>query len=129
MSSRQVGGDHYVLIALTVQKLESYSSKHLGEHCEISKIDGEVRSNECASTVENQYHSKPRETSPALPMPKNAALRVTQTAKSFARADAPYESEIVIESDQTFTSLKFAMQCDGPLVDVESVSGGVGFSR
>jgi|GEM_PF-1933320 len=56
--------------------------------------------------------------------PIQAHLTVTQSFKISTRSDAPVEQEIVVQTDTTFPSLKFVMQCNGPLVDAIPMIGG-----
>lgn len=60
---------------------------------------------------------------PSLP-PNNGKLKISQTPKTSTRADAPYETEVVIQTTDIFPSLKMLVQCDGPVVDAQPSIGG-----
>src|SRR6266853_591190 len=47
---------------------------------------------------------------PILP-PSNGKLTMSQTSKPSTREDAPFALEVVVQTTQTFPSLKFLMQC------------------
>jgi hypothetical protein len=53
----------------------------------------------------------PKETQqPSLP-PNNGQLKISQTRKTSTRADAPYETEVVIQTTDIFPSLKMLVAC------------------
>ncbi|HYB60927.1 MAG TPA: hypothetical protein VEH50_05555 [Methylomirabilota bacterium] len=56
--------------------------------------------------------------------PIHAHLTVTQSYRISSRPDAPVEAEVVIQTDQTYPSLKLVLQCDKPLVDAQMTLGG-----
>jgi len=56
--------------------------------------------------------------------PNQAHLSVTQSYKTSTRPDAPVETEVVVQTDMVFPSLKFVMQCDKPLIDAQPMIGG-----
>jgi hypothetical protein len=60
---------------------------------------------------------------PSLP-PNSEKLTISQTSKISTRADAPYETEIVIQTTDSFPSLKMLVQCDKPIVDAQPSIGG-----
>lgn len=53
-----------------------------------------------------------------------AHLSVTQSRKLSTRTDAPTLTEVVVQTDKVFPSLKFVMQCDKPLVEAQPTIGG-----
>jgi hypothetical protein len=64
---------------------------------------------------------------PGIAPSMQAHLTVSQSPKISTRPDTPNETEVVVQTDKVFSSLKFAMQCDKPLVDANpSVGGGTG---
>jgi hypothetical protein len=70
---------------------------------------------------ENTPKPTPKSETPASPQqllpPNNAKVSiVSQTPKTSTRADADYETELVVQTTETFTSLKMAVECDKPLV-------------
>jgi hypothetical protein len=69
-----------------------------------------------AATVRSSAANPP----PAI----QAHLTITQSQKISTRMDAPVETEVVIQTDNTFPSLKLVMQCDKPLVDAQPTIGG-----
>lgn len=61
---------------------------------------------------------KPAESAPKELLPSNyAKLTIAQTPKTSTRADAPYETEVVIQTNGSFPTLKLAIQCDKPITD------------
>lgn len=74
-------------------------------------------------SAEELWKSSERYQTPAL-MPLQAHLSVTQSRKTSTRPDAPVETEVVIQTDATFPSLRLLMQCDKPLVDAQPMIGG-----
>jgi hypothetical protein len=58
--------------------------------------------------------------------PSNGKLTVSQTSKPSTREDAPFAAEVVVQTTQTFPSLKFLLQCDKPLVDAHPRLGNGG---
>jgi hypothetical protein len=77
------------------------------------------------------YSKKPTQQPPAAPEqpvlpPNSAQLRISQTSKSSTRPDAPYQTEVVIQTTASFPSLKLLLQCDEPIVDVHPSIGGTG---
>jgi hypothetical protein len=56
--------------------------------------------------------------------PLQAHLSITQTRRISTRTDAPTETEVVVQTDKVFPSLKFVMECDKPLVDAQPTVGG-----
>ena len=60
---------------------------------------------------------------PAPPPPQLARLIVSQRPQVSTREDAPYKTEVTIQTTSEFPSLKLVVQCDKPLVD-----GGGGFA-
>jgi hypothetical protein len=71
--------------------------------------------------------STPSSAPPSGPTPTlQAHLIVTQSQKISTRADAPAETEVVVQTDNTFPSLKFVMQCNKLLVDASATIGGTG---
>src|SRR5713101_8231862 len=69
-----------------------------------------------------------KSTSPAgdESLPQSAHLTVTQSLRTSTRTDAPTETEVVVQTDKVFSSLKFVMQCDKPLVDAHTRIEGAG---
>jgi len=49
-----------------------------------------------------------------------AHLSATQSEKISTRLDAPFETEVIIQTDKTFPALKLLMQCDKPLLDAHA---------
>lgn len=76
-------------------------------------------------TSTSVQQTQPTSPKPLLP-PNAGTLSITQSSKISTRADAPYETEVVVQTSVTFQSLKFAMACDGPLVDAHPTIGGAG---
>jgi hypothetical protein len=60
---------------------------------------------------------------PSLP-PNSANLAISQTPKISTRSDAPYETEVVIQTTTSFPSLKMLVQCDKQLVYAQPSIGG-----
>lgn len=75
------------------------------------------------STPSQKPASAPPKSQPPLP-PANGALTVSQSSKISTRPDAPYETEIVIQTTVAFPELKFALQCDQDLVYGNASTGG-----
>src|SRR5262249_2192984 len=67
----------------------------------------------------------PPNKSPTFP-PTSAHLSLTQSQKISTRPDAAVETEVVIQTDVVFPTLKLVMQCDQPLVDAQPTIGGAG---
>lgn len=64
------------------------------------------------------------------PVLSQGHLSLSQSSKVSTRSDAPVETEVVVQTDTTFQSLKFVMQCDGPMIDAQPMIGGAeGFSQ
>lgn len=76
-------------------------------------------------TAPNVSTAQAQQPQPQLP-PSKGTLTVTQSSKPSTRADAPYETEVVVQTSQTFTSLKFAMQCDKPIIEGHPMVGSGG---
>jgi hypothetical protein len=53
----------------------------------------------------------------SLPPVKQGIFTITQSSKPATRADANYETEVVVQTTMEFPSLQFAMECDKNLVD------------
>jgi len=56
--------------------------------------------------------------------PNNGKLLINQTPKTSTRADAAYETEIVVQTTDSFPSLKMAVQCNQPIVAASAFIGG-----
>jgi hypothetical protein len=70
--------------------------------------------------------SAPSSTPPSATLSLQAHLNVTQSQKISTRTDAPVETEVVVQTDNTFPSLKFVMQCNKSLIDAHPTIGGTG---
>ncbi|SRR6266498_429163 len=72
----------------------------------------------------------PKKAMPTTPTPTKTApplhahLSITQSPKISTRTDAPVETEVVVQTDIVFPTLKFVMQCDKPLIDAQPTIGG-----
>lgn len=64
------------------------------------------------------------QTPPSNTQSLQAHLSVSQSQKISSRPDAPIATEVVIQTDKVFPSLRLVMQCDKPLVDTEYALGG-----
>jgi hypothetical protein len=79
--------------------------------------------NKSVRSEEPVTHKSLPKKSPTFP-PTSAHLSVTQSQKTSTRPDAAVETEIVIQTDVVFPTLKLVMQCDQPLVDAQPTLGG-----
>jgi hypothetical protein len=60
---------------------------------------------------------------PSGPSPQQTRLTISQKPEVSSRQDAPYKTEVVVQTTTEFPSLKMVIQCDKPLLDG---SAGVG---
>jgi hypothetical protein len=72
----------------------------------------------------NGAKSKPTKSGKPKRSTSSAHLTVTQSTKISTRADAPVETEVVVQTDRVFPTLKFVMQCDQRLIDAQPTIGG-----
>jgi hypothetical protein len=75
-----------------------------------------------------QQQAKPeREVPPPPSAPQQAKLSIAQKPQTSSREDAPYKTEVVVQTTTEFPSLKLLVQCDKPLVEANPhlASGGV----
>lgn len=68
-------------------------------------------------------NEKPKE---HLPASRQGVFQITQTAQQSTRADARYETKVVIQTTMEFPTLNLAMECDKPLIDAEPQGPGGG---
>jgi hypothetical protein len=69
-------------------------------------------------------------TSQATPQStRNGVLTISQNNKISTRTDAPYETEVVIQTTVAFPSLKLAFVCDKDIVNVHDDVRGATFMR
>lgn len=60
-----------------------------------------------------------------LPPAELAHLTVSQSRKISTRVDAPTQTEVIIQTDKVFPTLKLVLQCDKPLIEAEPVGVGI----
>jgi hypothetical protein len=82
-----------------------------------TKIDGlfallQANTKETPTTSD----ANPKLPSPSLLPPNNGTLTITQSSKVSTRPDAPYETDVVVQTSTTMPTLKMAIQCDKELV-------------
>jgi hypothetical protein len=54
-----------------------------------------------------------------------AHLNISQSVKPSTNPDASFETEVVVQTDTVFPSLRFAIQCDKPIVSGTVMNSGV----
>jgi hypothetical protein len=97
--------------------------KHPEQKPNTESYDTNNKSETKASSLPSKTLPTGKSQQPSLP-PNSGKLTISQTSKTSTRADAPYETEIVIQTTESFPTLKMLVQCDKPLLDVQPSIGG-----
>jgi hypothetical protein len=61
----------------------------------------------------------------ATPPPQVAQFSVTQNQEVSSRTDAPYKIRVVVQANMDLSTLRMAVQCDGPIVAVHGGNTGI----
>ncbi len=77
-------------------------------------------------SADKEAPSTPPSTKPPITLPPSPGiLTISQAPKISTRADAPYETEVIVQTTKEFPSLKLAIQCNKDLVYGVVVFGGI----